>query len=239
MAGENSNNKNESCSNYVYVSVVHGTSVLSEYEVVPSNSKVLISLLLEKINPYDDKKMSFLHGDHSIHYVTCPSTASFPQGLTYSVVTSKSYSRNSAFTLLAKLQKEFIENFGDVGVASIHLGEFKGFEIKLKELVDQAESGEYDSFKLAQEEINQVRNLMVENVERVLERGERINLLVNRTDQMSHNATAFKKRSTTVQRKIHWDNIKMKVTFTAIGGGLLYFFSGVACGFPVWNQCRF
>ena len=36
---------------------------------------------------------------------------------------------------------------------------------------------------------------MIENVERVLERGERINLLVSKTDRMNNNAVEFRKKS--------------------------------------------
>lgn len=37
---------------------------------------------------------------------------------------------------------------------------------------------------------------MVHNIERVLERGERIELLVDKTDNLNQQAFAFKKRST-------------------------------------------
>lgn len=45
-------------------------------------------------------------------------------------------------------------------------------------------------------EIEQVKDVMVHNIERVLERGERIELLVDKTDNLNQQAFAFKKRST-------------------------------------------
>lgn len=42
---------------------------------------------------------------------------------------------------------------------------------------------------------------MVHNIERVLERGERIELLVDKTDNLNQQAFAFKKRSTQLKVK--------------------------------------
>jgi len=52
-----------------------------------------------------------------------------------------------------------------------------------------------DPVKQAQEEINGVKKIMVQNVEAILSRGERIELLVDKTDDLSHQAKAFRKRS--------------------------------------------
>jgi vesicle-associated membrane protein 7 len=50
-------------------------------------------------------------------------------------------------------------------------------------------------------EIEQVKDVMVHNIERVLERGERIELLVDKTDNLNQQAFAFKKRSTQLKVK--------------------------------------
>jgi hypothetical protein len=41
-----------------------------------------------------------------------------------------------------------------------------------------------------------VKNVMVQNIEKVLERGERIDILVDKTDTLNQASFAFKKRST-------------------------------------------
>lgn len=50
---------------------------------------------------------------------------------------------------------------------------------------------------------------MVHNIERVLERGERIELLVDKTDNLNQQAFAFKKRSTQLKRAMWWKNSKI------------------------------
>lgn len=44
-----------------------------------------------------------------------------------------------------------------------------------------------------QAQIDEVKDVMIENIDRVLERGERIELLVDKTDKLSQNARKFEK----------------------------------------------
>ena len=47
---------------------------------------------------------------------------------------------------------------------------------------------------------------MVQNVEQILSRGERIELLVDKTDNMASQATAFRRGARTVRRQMWWKN---------------------------------
>lgn len=79
---------------------------------------------------------------------------------------------------------------------------------------------------------------MMENIERVLERGERIELLVDRTQNMNETAFTFSKRSTYLRRRILWESIKTTVILSLVVLFLLYLLIGFGCGFPVWQNCR-
>lgn len=47
---------------------------------------------------------------------------------------------------------------------------------------------------------------MVQNVEQILSRGERIELLVDKTDNMASQATAFRRGARTLRRQMWWKN---------------------------------
>jgi vesicle-associated membrane protein 7 len=51
-----------------------------------------------------------------------------------------------------------------------------------------------------------VKDIMVQNVEQILSRGERIELLVDKTDTMASQATAFRRGARTVRRQMWWKN---------------------------------
>jgi hypothetical protein len=50
---------------------------------------------------------------------------------------------------------------------------------------------------------------MVQNVEQILSRGERIELLVDKTDTMASQATAFRRGARSVRRQMWWRNSKI------------------------------
>lgn len=69
-----------------------------------------------------------------------------------------------------------------------------------------------DKGKEIREEMNAVKDVMVQNIERVLERGERIDLLVNKTDHMNQTAFAFRQRSAALR-------FVLKMLLVMVGGG--------------------
>lgn len=79
-----------------------------------------------------------------------------------------------------------------------------------------------DPIKQAQEEIGGVKQIMVQNIEQILARGERIELLVDKTDNMSHQARAFRKRSQALRRRMWYRNVKLLVLSGIFGVILLF-----------------
>lgn len=63
-----------------------------------------------------------------------------------------------------------------------------------------------DELARAQSELNHVKDIMVQNVEQILSRGERIELLVDKTDAMAGQATAFRRGARSVRREMWWKN---------------------------------
>lgn len=66
-----------------------------------------------------------------------------------------------------------------------------------------------DELTRAQTELNQVKDIMVQNVEQILSRGERIELLVDKTDVMAGQATAFRRGARNVRREMWWRNSRI------------------------------
>lgn len=56
-----------------------------------------------------------------------------------------------------------------------------------------------DAIKAAQAELAATKDVMVKSIDAVLSRGERIEILVDRTDEMSQQARAFRKRATVLR----------------------------------------
>lgn len=93
------------------------------------------------------------------------------------------------------------------------------FEPEITQLMTQYEENPpQDAIKQAQAELAATKDVMVQSIDAVLSRGERIEILVDRTDDLSSQARAFRKRATVLRRKMWYRNAK---TLVAVG------FSGV------------
>lgn len=90
---------------------------------------------------------------------------------------------------------------------------------------------------LANEEVDEVRQLMLENISKILQRGDKINLLVDQTDRLNTSSNVFQKRAQQIKRNM-WLS-KAKFTILVIGGFslLLYFLIGAECGYPFFGKC--
>ena len=56
--------------------------------------------------------------------------------------------------------------------------------------------GDPDKVERVRDEVARVKDIMVTNIEALLDRGERLDLLVDKTDQLSSSAVTFKQVST-------------------------------------------
>jgi len=99
------------------------------------------------------------------------------------------------------------------------------------------DAGQKDAIRNAQQEIDDVRDIMSENIERVLERGERIDLLVDKTDRLGGSARDFRVRSTGLRRQMWWKNVRLMALLSLVGIFLIYLFVGFGCGLPAWGRC--
>ena len=109
------------------------------------------------------------------------------------------------------------------------------FNSQLKSLMigyGTTEGGKRDAITNTQAEIENVRGIMTENIERVLERGERIDLLVDKTDRLGVGARDFRVRSRGLKRRMWWKNAKLMVLLGVVIVFLVYLFVGFGCGLP-------
>ncbi|XP_078072945.1 vesicle-associated membrane protein 8 [Mustelus asterias] len=67
-----------------------------------------------------------------------------------------------------------------------------------------------------QGQVDDVRGIMSQNIEKVLERGERLDDLIIKTDDLQATADSFQKTSTKIARKMWWKNTKMIIIIVVI-----------------------
>jgi vesicle-associated membrane protein 7 len=190
----------------VYSVVARGTTVLAEHtsaSTSTTNAPQVASLILDKIKPEESSKLTYVYGDHLVHYITTAATDDVPEGVTFLCITSDASGRRVPFLFLTSIQKAFAEEHSEHDIAAAPPYGLNSFAKTLKMQMEWADGGAkgsgIDKGKEIREEMDAVKDVMVQNIERVLERGERIDLLVNKTDSMQQTAFAFRQRSTALR----------------------------------------
>jgi vesicle-associated membrane protein 7 len=212
MWNTNKTRKSSSC-------IAHNTTILSECTTsAASQTSSLASLILPKINHDTPQKLTYTHGNHHIHYIAeSPSehgSAPSAGGLTFLVVAESSLGRRIPFGYLFEIRKRFLSQFPEESTQYDDLPNYGAgsFNAELKSLMVEYGStsgGRDDAITTAQREIDDVRGIMTRNIEGLLERGERIDLLVDKTDRLGGSAREFRVRSRGLKREMWWKNVKL------------------------------
>jgi vesicle-associated membrane protein 7 len=232
--------------------IASNTTVLSEHASPASTSQTsaLAAAILPKISHDSPQKLTYTHDRLFVHYIAdsssvSPSTdantePSSGAPLTFLVVAQASLGRRIPFAFLLECKKKFLKQYDPETTEFESLPSYgaAAFNSTLKGLVSTYnDSPPEDSLGAAKKEIEDVRHIMTENIERVLERGERIDLLVDKTDRLGGSAREFRVRSRGLRRKMWWKNVRLMVLLGVVVAFLLYLMIGAGCGLPAWGKC--
>ena len=66
-----------------------------------------------------------------------------------------------------------------------------------------------------QQQVSEVKEIMMDNIEKVLDRGEKIELLVDKTENLRFQADNFHRTGRALRRRMWWQNLKMKLVFAS------------------------
>lgn len=203
----------------LYSCIAHNSTILSECTTsASSQTSSLASLILPKISHDSPQKLTYTHGSNHIHYISeAPSShPSNPSsgGLTFLVIADSSLGRRVPFGFLFEIRKRFFDEFA---AESTEFGDLPNygagsFNATLKNLMvdfGTTSGGRDDAIANAHREIDDVRGIMTRNIEGLLERGERIDLLVDKTDRLGGSAREFRVRSRGLKRQMWWKNVKL------------------------------
>ncbi|CAG8564957.1 690_t:CDS:2 [Funneliformis caledonium] len=209
----------------IYGLVARGPVILAEYTSSSGNFTQVTQAILEKIPP-NNSKLTYVYDRYLFHYIC-------EDGLTYMCMADDTFGRRIPFSFLQDIKERFLATYSkERANTALPYGMNEFSKVIAKQMEYFSNDPSADKIKQVHGEIEQVRDVMVHNIERVLERGERIELLVDKTDTLNQRAFAFKKRSTALRRSMWWKNTKLMILLGFVIVLLIYFVISLACGFP-------
>jgi len=163
-------------------------------------------------------RLTYTCDRHLFNFLAEPGTA----GLTFCAVSPESAGRALPFAFLERVASDFHSRnegaYSPPQLASLPAHALdRAFGPRLALAADHVSRHPESASKVAavQRQVDAVRDVMVENIERVLERGERLELLVDKTDGLRDQAARFRASGRALRQKMWWS-----VSFSSGRGGL-------------------
>ena len=125
------------------------------------------------------------------------------------------------FAFLNDLKEQFTLKYGvDVPQRAIAFSLNEEFSKVIHDRMEyyNGAGANVDSLSAVKNQIEDVKGVMVENIEKVLERGEKIELLVDKTDRLNQQAFKFESSSRNLRRAMWWKNVRWAAFLTLAGG---------------------
>mmetsp|Transcript_22002 Transcript_22002/g.35017 ORF Transcript_22002/g.35017 Transcript_22002/m.35017 type:complete len:180 (+) Transcript_22002:1-540(+) len=177
--------------------------------------------------------MTYVYDEYVFHYVV-------EGGICFLAMSDEQNRHRVPFAFLNDVQSLFAQKYGaDVPQRAIAFSLNEEFSKVIKERMDYYNSAgsNVDGLSAVKNQIEDVKGVMVENIEKVLERGEKIELLVDKTDRLNQQAFKFESSSRNLRRSMWWKNAKWVAIYVIFGGFVVFFAAGMICGFD-FHRCR-
>ncbi|XVF32232.1 hypothetical protein REPUB_Repub17cG0063500 [Reevesia pubescens] len=134
---------------------------------------------------------------------------------------------------LERIKEDFTKRYGGGKAATAPANSLtKEFGPKLKEHMQYCIDHPEEISKIAKvkAQVSEVKGVMMENIEKVLDRGEKIEVLVDKTENLRSQAQDFRHNGTQMRRKMWWQNMKIKLIVLGILIALILIIVLSICG---------
>lgn len=213
-------------SSLIYAFVARGPVVLAEHTDFSGNFNSIAYQCLQKLPANsNNNKFTFNCDAHTFNYLV-------DNGFTYCVVAEESVGRQIPIAFLERVKDDFVSKYGGGKATTAPAnGLNKEFGPKLKDHMKYCMDHPEEISKLAKvkAQVSEVKGVMMENIEKVLDRGEKIELLVDKTENLHQQAQDFRTTGTKIRRKMWLQNMKVKLIVLAIVIALILIIVLSAC----------
>lgn len=218
----------------IYSFVAKGTVVLAEHTPYSGNFSTIAVQCLQKL-PSNSSKYTYSCDGHTFNFL-------LDSGFVFLVVADESMGRSIPFVFLERVKDDFKQRYGATiknddphpladdededddlfeDRFSIAYNLDREFGPRLKEHMQYCMNHPEEMNKLSKlkAQITEVKGIMMDNIEKVLDRGEKIELLVDKSENLQFQADSFQRQGRQLRRQMWMQNLRMKLM---VVGGVLF-----------------
>ncbi|KAJ6241573.1 vesicle-associated membrane protein [Anaeramoeba flamelloides] len=208
----------------IYTLVSRGTVILAEYTNVSGNFTTVANRILTKIDPNEESKLTFVYESYAFHYISS-------DGLIYMTMADQNFKRRIAFAFLEDIKQRFLNSYGERGKTALSYGMNSDFSPLLKQrMIYYSTNKNADKLTKVQSEVDKVKDVMVQNIEKVIDRGEKLDILVDKAENFNEQAFQFKRSSKKLKWRMFYKNLKLMIILSIVLLLIIYFIIAGICG---------
>lgn len=198
-----------------YACVAKDGVVVAEEAACAGNANLVAAQLIRKLqdNPRGKNRCSFAQDGQLFHALTSPHTSS----VMCVCMTDEAMGRRLPFAFLDDISSRFCDAHSAATAAEEQFSLNDEFAPVLAARMEfYSNNPQADAISRSQVAMEDVRAIMIGNMEQVLERGEKIELLVNKTDSLQAQAFTFRRQAKSVDSQTWWKNVRMIIAFFVV-----------------------
>ncbi|KAJ3432038.1 vesicle-associated membrane protein [Anaeramoeba flamelloides] len=213
----------------VYCCIARGTTILVDSSLIEGNLNEITFKILKKIDNIDSK-ISYSYQKYLFHCMTV-------HGIIYLCVSREDFGRRIPFLFLDQVQKKFFLQYGDEAQTAEEF-EYQEFEEYLeKEMIEFSTNPEIDKLTKVKSQVNDLKDVLVTDIEKLLSRGEKINDLVVKSENLSMNGYAYKRKAVQVKRRMWFQKLRYQILLIFVLLLVIFFILVGVCGIS-FRKCR-
>ncbi|KAL7979420.1 hypothetical protein Chor_004578 [Crotalus horridus] len=151
---------------------------------------------------------------------------------------SLNFERSRAFTFLNEIKKRFQTTYGSRAQTALPYAMNSEFSSVLAaQLKYHSENKGPDQMVETQAQVDELKGIMVRNIDLVAQRGEKLELLIDKTENLVDSSVTFKTTSRNLARAMCMKNLKLTIIIVIVSIVIIYIIVSAACGGLSWPNC--
>lgn len=206
-----------------------GDTVLSNGQIASGNFPQVTQSILGKIQP--NKQCSLTYNSHYMfHYIS-------KGDLTVLCLSETDYKISLAKVFLQQLRKQFMERYPEHKIEKAYAYSMKKFNKEIEKLIKHYNSDKVDKYKACLNEVNKLKNQTLDNINKLLEREEKVEILVQKTKSMNIESMGLKRRARKIRDVERWKDRKFKLLIFGVLVILVWIGLSYVCGGFGMGEC--
>ena len=205
----------------LYSLIARDRCVVVEYSPLAGNFTTVTRMILEKLPSIPQgQKRSYQYDQFVFHYFAGKGS-SLSTGVTFLCLADKSLGRDVPYRFLEEVCSKWTPEMSAVAMQVL---------LKVEMERGNSRTGAVDPVSRVRAQIAEASEAMIENIDKIIQRQEKIELLVEKSSALDRTAAAFRREAVDMRRSLWWRNVRFRVY-----GGLLVCLTLLIAGYWWWK----